>query len=70
VRLFINGTQVSTATQSFSFPQPSALTIGSLSGFGSQNYSGHIDEFRITSGAGAARYTANFTPPTAAFPDA
>jgi hypothetical protein len=69
VRLFINGTQVSTATQSFSFPQPSALTIGSLAGLGSQNYSGHIDEFRITSGAGAARYTANFTPPTAAFPD-
>ncbi len=70
IRLFINGTQVSTATQSFSFPQPSALTIGSLAGFGSQNYSGHIDEFRITSGTGGARYTANFTPPTAAFPDA
>lgn len=30
-------------------------------------FQGHIDEVRITKGVG--RYTANFTPPTAAFPD-
>ena len=69
---YINGTKDAT-TSSFS----SALTANSTvyvarrmddantNGVGT--YRGYIDEMRVT--PGIARYTANFTPPTAAFPN-
>jgi hypothetical protein len=55
-----------------SFPRnlidTSTVTIGSLAG-GSilYDFNGYIDDLRITKGV--ARYTSNFTPPTAPFPD-
>jgi hypothetical protein len=65
-RLFIDGTQVgSSITDSTSW---SADSAGMLVGFQSAGspWNGYIDDLRITKGC---RYTANFTPATAAFPN-
>ncbi len=69
-RMFVNGTQAgSTYTDSNSYLCPAARPVIAASGssFGSSGFNGYIDDFRITKGV--ARYTANFTPPTAAFPN-
>lgn len=64
-RLFVNGTQVgSTYTDNETYSSP-RWEIGRVSGAFPIN--GYLDEFRVTKGV--ARYTANFTPPTAPFPD-
>jgi hypothetical protein len=65
LRLFINGTQLSFASDSTNLTT-NQLFIGYYfsSAFA---WDGKIDEFRVTKGV--ARYTANFTAPTAAFPD-
>lgn len=67
LRLFLNG--VSQGTSSFTgsilgINEP--LNIGYDNGVG-RHFNGNIDEIRITKGV--ARYTSNFTPPTAAFPN-
>lgn len=66
IRLFLNGTLANTITSSASLVNNSdAWSIGGTVG---GNYlNGYIDDLRITKGY--ARYTANFTPPTAAFPN-
>jgi hypothetical protein len=64
-KLFIDGTQSgSTWTDStnYSIGASNIVTVGGRTG---ANISGYIDEFRITKGA--ARYTSNFTAPTAEF---
>lgn len=65
-RLFVNGSQLgTTATAASNFGQGS-LCIGASNE--AQDYlNGRVDDFRITKGV--ARYTANFTPPQAQFPD-
>jgi hypothetical protein len=67
-KLFINGTQSgSTYTDSNNY-LVAPITIGEMNdGFGDGNFNGYIDDLRITKGY--ARYTATFTPPTAAFPN-
>lgn len=66
-RLFVNGTQIASATSSVQVPQVSSLLyIGRPydTPFGTVvSHNGNIDEFRLSKGI--ARWTSNFTPPTA-----
>lgn len=67
-RLFLNGIQEATVTQGVTLNSSSfALSIGRLGEFNGQYVNGWVDDLRITKGV--ARYTANFTPPAAQFPD-
>jgi len=63
--MFIGGTQGYSGTYS-SAMDAGRFRIGADVG-GSNGYNGYIDDLRITKGY--ARYTANFTPPTAALPN-
>jgi hypothetical protein len=67
-RLFVNGTLEASTTSSASIDNNIAkrLSIG-RSGYGDSGLNGYVDDLRITKGY--ARYTATFTPPTAAFPN-
>jgi len=65
---YLNGVSQGSITQSGSlFTGNDNFTIGALGSNGDFSFNGQIDEFRLTKGV--ARYTANFTPPTSAFPD-
>ena len=71
LRLFINGTlaQSSTSFTGFNQSHNTVIDVGNLSNFGTTYcFNGYLDDIRITKGV--ARYTANFTPPTATFPTA
>ena len=68
-RTFVNGTLISTFTNSASIYQSSNIArIGAANSDGAFAMSGYIDDFRITKGTNGARYTAAFTPPTAPHP--
>ena len=65
--VYVKGVASGSATYSGYLPtHVFPMSIGAYSN-GDAPFSGHIDEFRFTKGA--ARYTANFTPPTEAFPN-
>lgn len=63
--IYINGVGSGTATDSTNYTNNGNVTIGSEAG-GTSSMTGYIDDLRIT--LGYARYSANFTPPTSAFP--
>jgi len=65
--LFINGVLVATNTSSTAiYNSTRVITIASdFAGASDASWTGYIDDLRITKGF--ARYTATFTPPTAAF---
>ena len=64
-KMFVDGTQQgSSYTDSNNYVPPTALKIGCYLDGAYDFLHGFIDDFRVTKGA--ARYTANFTPPTSA----
>jgi hypothetical protein len=69
LRLFVNGLQESSTTDNLVYTSLFSFTAGERASGASVPFplNGYIDDLRITKGV--ARYTANFTPPTAPFPD-
>ena len=74
-RVFLNGVINSPGNATYlstvpNYPNVNEIRISDTvdANFGTNSWLGHIDDVRITKGV--ARYTANFTPPTAPFPDA
>jgi hypothetical protein len=65
-KIYIGGTNDGTGTVSTDFNQTSVMYVGCNRTAGDP-MKGFIDDLRITKGV--ARYTANFTAPTKAFPD-
>ena len=68
-KFFVDGAQVGTWTNGSNLGTSQPLLIGTArdNPGSDRNFPGYIDDLRITKGV--ARYTANFTPPTAPFPD-
>lgn len=67
-RMFVDGTQVGSSwTDSTNYAQSRIVFGASSKSLGSDPYNGWIDELRITKGVG--RYSANYTPDAAAFPN-
>ena len=67
LKMFLNGNLLGESTIAVSDMYTNLITIGCMSWNNpGEFFNGYIDDIRITKGV--ARYTANFTPPTEAFP--
>jgi len=67
-RLFLNGVQAGSMTDNTDYTIGTNRPIIGSNVFAGAGLNGYIDDLRITKGV--ARYTSNFTPPTAPFPNA
>ena len=67
VTFYLDGTSIGTATYSYDVPSHTGYIGGNTDRTSALSFKGYIDDLRITSGV--ARYTSNFTVPTAAFSD-
>lgn len=70
-KIYVGGVEVASAT-GITFPTDPNLAFVAIGDFANgysvfNSYDGYIDDVRVTKGV--ARYTAGFTPPSAAFPD-
>jgi len=65
--IYLDGISIGSTTFTSDLASSKPFSLGD-NGSLQQFTNGYIDDFRITKGI--ARYTANFTPPTAPFPDA
>lgn len=67
LKLFLDGVEEDSVTNSALITCTVPMTIGRLGSFAGLYLNGWIDDVRITKGVG--RYTAGFTPPAVEFPD-
>ena len=69
LQIYVNGTGGTSVAFTNNLTDSSWTVVGSTKSAGEAGYlyAGYIDDLRITKGY--ARYTSNFTPPTAAFPN-
>lgn len=65
-KLYINGVQVASVADTVNYVG-AYMSLGQINGI-QYTMNGYLDDFRYT--IGVARYVANFTPPTSAYPDA
>jgi hypothetical protein len=66
ITFYKDGTSTGTQTTDQAYTTQDKLLVGAQTGGSLTAMNGYIDDLRITKGY--ARYTSNFTPPTAAFP--
>lgn len=66
-RVFQNGTQVASFASTHDFTEDYFCLGGQTTTSSTEAFIGNMDDIRITVGVG--RYTANFTPPTKAYPN-